>query len=358
MRGHAWPCGIDRVAAPLARRSAGGDDPVGVIAERVGLAAGDVEADVAAIASAPAVGGARRRTRRRRLEVGVEQLLELHEQAVVDAVVAEADRTEHEGVVGSDAEVGLAEHRAVLRRRQVVEDVAQPRRDGFDLQLLAAHRHPLAAVAGAEVEDPRARARRWRWPRTRRPRRTRRRRCSWRSPATRRVAQLAPACTSGRIADFLMTASAPSAGGRSSSPTSTIGLPARKASTLTDAGLMTMRWNRSRWVPIGVGDRRLDRVGVRHAHDRPAGMGRRAAVRSSRRCAAASRRSSRRRESGTTTGRAAPSPTPASSSASPALAGPLAEVALDQAAVDLGAVCPVAAAIGAAVCRARSSDDV
>ena len=42
---------------------------------------------------------------RQLVDVGVDQLLELHEQSVVDAVVAEADRAEHEGVVGSDAEV-------------------------------------------------------------------------------------------------------------------------------------------------------------------------------------------------------------------------------------------------------------
>ena len=102
-------------------------------------------------------GGLVVRSRRRLAHVGVEQLLELHEQAIVDAVVAEADRSEHEGVVGATAEVRLAEHRPILRRRQVVEDVAQPRRDRLDLQLLAAHGDALATVAGAEVEDPRSR---------------------------------------------------------------------------------------------------------------------------------------------------------------------------------------------------------
>ena len=35
---------------------------------------------------------------------------------------------------------------------------------------------------------------------------------------------------------------------------------------------MTMRWNRSRWVPEGVGHHRLDGIGVGHGHDGLAGV--------------------------------------------------------------------------------------
>ena len=41
-----------------------------------------------------------------------------------------------------------------------------------------------------------------------------------------------------------------------------------KSNTVTDAGLTCRRWNRSRCMPRVVRDRRLDRVGVAHDHDR------------------------------------------------------------------------------------------
>ena len=55
--------GIDRVAAPHARRAAGGDELVGVVAEGGGLAAGHVQPDVTAVGG---LGSPPRRRRRRR----------------------------------------------------------------------------------------------------------------------------------------------------------------------------------------------------------------------------------------------------------------------------------------------------
>ena len=118
MRGHGVAVGVDRVAAPRALRPAGGDDSVGVVAERVGLAAGHVEADVAAVgvsARSSAVAGFVVLV----VVVGVgrlEQLLELHEQAVVGAGRSRA-RSVRARRRGSPARAEVAAGRASAGRR-------------------------------------------------------------------------------------------------------------------------------------------------------------------------------------------------------------------------------------------------
>ena len=124
------------------------------------------------------------------------------------------------------------------------------------------------------------------------------------------------------------------------------------------AGLMTMRWKRSRWVPIAWAIAALIGSACDTQTIVPPGEPR-AAGRSSRRCASASRRSSRRRESGTSTARAARWPTPASSSAwrscSP-VHSPKSHSSRPR--VDLGTLDPWPRRSAPPSARARSRDDV
>ena len=97
-----------------------------------------------------------------------------------------------------------------------------------------------------------------------------------------------------------------------------------------------MRWNRSRWVPSGVRPTAaLIGSAWETATTTPPGVRAPQALERRRRCAPASRRTTRRRESGSRSGSAAPCSTPAPSrSVLQLAAGPLAEVALEQPALD------------------------
>lgn len=86
-------------------------------------------------------------------QIGGDQLFELHQHAVVAAVVAETDRPEHERLLpGGTAEVDGVREGAILGRGQVGQDTTEVLGDGADLLLLAPHRHPLATGPGVEVE--------------------------------------------------------------------------------------------------------------------------------------------------------------------------------------------------------------
>src|SRR4051812_30304258 len=76
---------VDRQAAPAAVWAAGGDDPIGVFAERRGLAASDVQANVTVVALLS-------------LAVFVDRgdLFQLDHEAIGGSVVPEPDRAEHE----------------------------------------------------------------------------------------------------------------------------------------------------------------------------------------------------------------------------------------------------------------------
>ena len=133
--------GIDRVAAPLTVRSAGGDDLGGVRTERGGLGAGDVQTNVP-VSALDLVA----------LLVDRADFLQLHDQSIGAAVVAEPDRAEHESLLDGLSEFEGTSHRLVLGWREIVEYPFEILHDRRDLLLLALDRHPLAALSGLQEE--------------------------------------------------------------------------------------------------------------------------------------------------------------------------------------------------------------
>ena len=104
--------GIDRMAAPPTWRAASGDDRIGVIAERGGLAAAEEQPNMTTIdvvgeasQAFDRIGAIIFRLGRIALDVGFDKLLELHQEAIVLAVVAQADGSEHECCVGGHFEL-------------------------------------------------------------------------------------------------------------------------------------------------------------------------------------------------------------------------------------------------------------
>ena len=94
------------------RRTRVGDHRIGVIAECCCLAAAEEEADVTAIdvvgkvpQSFDRIAAVVFRFRRVALDVGFDKLLELYQEAIVLAVVAQADGSEHECCVGGHFEL-------------------------------------------------------------------------------------------------------------------------------------------------------------------------------------------------------------------------------------------------------------
>ena len=90
--------------------------------------------------------------------VDLADLLELEQDLVVRAVVAEPDRPEHEHRLDGSGQFHRSGDRAILGRRQVGQHLGEVLRDRSGLLLLALDRDPRAFGADLEEERPFARA--------------------------------------------------------------------------------------------------------------------------------------------------------------------------------------------------------
>ena len=95
------------MATPPTWRTACGDNRIGVIAERGGLAAAEEQPNVTAVdivgEASQTLGGIAAVVLGFRwfaLDVGLDQFFKLHQQSIVLAVVTEANRSEHERGIG------------------------------------------------------------------------------------------------------------------------------------------------------------------------------------------------------------------------------------------------------------------
>ena len=111
---------IHRLTAEDARRAAGGDNFVGVIAERQCLAARQPEAESTLVLD--------RLGQRLTLLVGLDCFFEHQHEAVELLVVGEPDRSDDEVRVARRSELERLRQRAVVRARQIAQQPTQPTR--------------------------------------------------------------------------------------------------------------------------------------------------------------------------------------------------------------------------------------